>query len=140
VSAIIAFCMAVVVGVGIRLLSLAHPPLTPTSCSICNSFSSLGPAQKQCWETFFTVGYIGVGGVSWSPLPPDTAVDWHYVVTDFNCIPRKGDTNTHTHIHTYIHTCHSHWSRVKFSRVESKRVKRSFRWGKSQLDRCTWCS
>jgi len=31
VSAIIAFCMAVVVGVGIRLLSLTHPPLTPTS-------------------------------------------------------------------------------------------------------------
>lgn len=107
------------------MLAPTHPPNMPLLQTTCNSFSSLGPAQKQSWENCFCRPHWGrwclsVGLLS-SPLPillllhlhPPTlaAVDWHYVVTDFNCIPRKGDTHTHTirHIQSTTHT-HTHAS------------------------------
>lgn len=103
------------------MLAPTHPPNMPLLQTTCNSFSSLGPAQRQSWENCFCRAHWGrwclsVGLLS-SPLPillllhlhPPTlaAVDWHYVVTDFNCIPRKGDTHTHIQSTTHTHTCKS---------------------------------
>lgn len=118
-ASVVAVVVVIVLGSCLLLLAPSHPPNMPLLQTTCNSFSSLGPAQKQSWENCFCRPHWGrwclsVGLLS-SPLPilllllPRAAVDWHYVVTDFNCIPRKGDTHTHTYLkyHTLIHTCTS---------------------------------
>lgn len=106
-GAIIAFCCACasVVVLGSRLPLLAvHFPVLDLRKSCAGKLFSVG-----CYSFFLL--YIGVGGVCWYPLSSPSPA-WHYVVTDFNCIPWKGCT--HTQIITHTCTFVSHVQHLQF--------------------------